>query len=103
MPIWTCPDCGRKFGGRNRSHMCEPATTVDEWFEESHAELRPIFDVIANHLADHDGVFIEPVQVGFFFKGMRNFAELRPRRDRRGRTRFRLWVILPRKVEHAKV
>lgn len=64
------------------------------------AHLRPVYEAVASVL---DDAIVEPVQVGIFFKGTRNFAELRPKRDRKGRLRFELSVILLRRVEHRRV
>lgn len=103
MAEWTCPDCGRTFGARGRSHRCEPGLSVDEFFADQPAHLRPIYEKIAAHLLEVADVIVEPVNVGIFFKGRRIFAELRPRRDRRGAVRFDLSVILFRRLMHSRV
>jgi len=33
MNGWVCPDCGRLFGRNKQSHECQPAMTVEEYFE----------------------------------------------------------------------
>jgi hypothetical protein len=100
---WTCPDCGRHFGARNRGHQCEPALTIDAFFTDELKSLRPIYDAVAAHLDGIGDVVVEPVNVGIFFKGRRTFVELRPKRDRRGRMRFELSVIMYRRADHPRV
>jgi hypothetical protein len=59
--------------------------TVEEYFATGPAFERPIFEVVREHLESLGQVYVEPVQVGVFFKRARTFAELRPRMK---------WVVL---------
>lgn len=83
MALWTCADCGRRFGKRNQSHECAPAMKLEEYFSTGPERERPIFEAVWDHLStlvtdDGDEVYVEPVSVGIFFKGKRTFAQLRP-------------------------
>lgn len=83
MALWACPHCGRRFGKSNQSHECAPAMTLDEYFATGPERERPIFEAVWAHLStlvspEGDGVYVEPVSVGIFFKGHRTFAQLRP-------------------------
>lgn len=76
---WTCPSCARQFGRRNQTHECAPALTVAEYFATGPDFERPIFEAVREHLESLGPVWVEPVQVGVFFKRGRTFAELRPK------------------------
>jgi hypothetical protein len=76
--IWTCPECGRKFGRHKQSHECAPAMSVDEYFSTGPPHERPIFEAVMAHVDGLGDVHVEPVSVGIFLKHGRRFAELRP-------------------------
>ena len=41
---WTCPDCGRTFGGNRQSHECAPALSLEHCFatgQRALVQLRP--------------------------------------------------------------
>jgi uncharacterized protein DUF5655 len=95
---WTCPECGRTFGRRNQSHECLPAKSIDEYFAERPDWERPIFEEILAHLEMFDDLHIEALEVGIFFKRLRTFAELRPRRGR-----VTLSVLLSRRLRHPRI
>lgn len=83
MSLWTCGACGRRFGKANQSHECAPAMELEDYFSTGPERERPIFDAVWAHLStlesdDGDGIYVEPVSVGIFFKGRRTFAQLRP-------------------------
>ena len=95
---WTCPECQRSFGRRNQSHLCAPGLTLDEYFAVGPAFEKPIFEAVAEHLEAVGAVHVEPVSVGIFFKRLRTFAELRPKRDR-----VVLSILLSRRLQHPKI
>jgi uncharacterized protein DUF5655 len=98
VSAWLCPACGRQFGRNKQSHDCEPAMTIDEYFETGPAHERPIFDAVIAHLETLGPVHVEPVSVGIFLKQPRKFAELRPKQK---------WVALSfvssRSIDHPKI
>jgi hypothetical protein len=95
VPVWDCPECGRRFSRRSQMHECAPAMTLDEYFSTGPERERPIFEAVMAHLATVGPVHVEPVSVGIFLKRSRSFAQLRP---------MQRWVALsfslPRKVDH---
>ena len=96
--MWTCPDCGRRFGAVGRGHECAPALTIEEYFSTGPPHERPVFEVVHAHLAGLGDVHVEPVSVGIFFKRGRTFAELRPM------TRWvALSFVLPRVVADRRI
>ena len=76
--IWSYPACGREFA-RQRSHVCAPALSVDEYFALRPPEERSIYEAVRGHIEALGPVIVEPVNVGIFFKGKRNFVEIRPK------------------------
>ncbi len=78
MQPWSCPACGREFA-RQRSHVCAPALSEGQYFAARPPVEREIFEQVRGHLVALGPVIVEPVNVGIFFKGQRNFVELRPK------------------------
>ncbi len=76
LKFWTCPACGREFGGR-QSHLCVPALPIDAYFAERPPAERWIFEAVAEHLQSLGPVIVECVGVGILFKRRRTFVELR--------------------------
>jgi hypothetical protein len=98
VAMWTCPSCGRRFGIVRQGHDCAPGLTLEEYFSTGPAHERPVFDAVHAHLAGLDGVVVEPVAVGIFFKRGRTFAQLRPM------TRWvALSLVLPRTVVDRRI
>src|SRR5689334_16598908 len=95
---WTCPNCERTFGRRNQSHECLPATSVDDYFAARPDWERPIFEEIREHLELVGDVRVEALEVGIFFKRVRTFAELRPRKGR-----LTLSMLLSRRLRHPRI
>jgi hypothetical protein len=75
--VWSCPACGREFGGR-QAHVCAPALSVEAYFAARPAVERAIFEAVRQHLASLGPLIVEPVGVGILFKRRRTFVELRP-------------------------
>lgn len=73
-----CPACGREFA-RQRSHVCAPALSVDQYFASRPPLERQVYQKLRDHIEALGPVIVEPVNVGIFFKGKRNFVELRPK------------------------
>lgn len=76
--MWTCPACHRRFGRTRQGHECAPGLSLEEYFATGPPHERPVFDVVAAHVASLGDVHVEPVSVGVFFKRGRTFAQLRP-------------------------
>lgn len=92
-----CPACGREFA-KQRSHVCAPALSVDEYFSRRPAWERDIYERVRAHVQGLGPVIVEPVNVGVFFKTKRNFVELRPK------TRWMdLTFGMNRRVEHPRI
>ena len=102
MVTWTCPDCQRQFGRRRQSHDCAPAMTEAEYFATGDPLERAVYDAVQAILEPFSPLIIEFVSVGIFFKRGNTFAELRPRRDRKGRLRLELSMLFSRPVKHPR-
>ena len=73
-----CPACGREFA-RPRSHVCAPAVSFADYLARRPPSERGIYEAVRDHLEALGPVIVEPVNVGIFFKGRRNFVEVRPK------------------------
>lgn len=82
VPVWTCPDCQRRFACTRQGHECAPAMTVEEYFSTGPPHERPVFDAVmaaVDASPEMGPVHVEPVSVGVLLKRSRTFAELRPK------------------------
>jgi hypothetical protein len=95
---WDCPACGRRFGHRNQSHTCAPAITPGERLDRLPSAHRAICEAVLLEFAGLADVVLEPVEVGFFLKRSRSFAQMRPMKSR-----VRLIMRLGRAIEHERV
>lgn len=94
--MWSCPACAREFG-RQRAHTCVPALSLEEYLSSRTPAEREIFEAVSAAVEEVDGLIVEAVSVGVFFKTASNFAELRPRREG-----FALSLILPGHMTSAR-
>ncbi len=97
MQPWSCPACGREFA-RQRSHVCAPALSIGQYFAARPDVEREIFEKVREHLVSLGPVIVEPVNVGIFVKGQRNFVELRPKAKS-----VALSFALNRLVQHPRI
>lgn len=66
---WTCPECGRTFGARGRSHVCRPGLTLEEYLVDARPECRGIVERIAGRLESLPGdLIVDPIDAGVMFK-----------------------------------
>ena len=93
VTAWTCPQCDRRFGRRNQSHTCVPATSVDDYFAGRPPVQRAICDAVTAHLESLGPVVIDAVQVGILYKRKSTFAEVRAKKTAVG-----LSILLSRQV-----
>ncbi len=98
MATWECPACAREFGKAGQSHVCAPAMSAEAYFAGRERWEREVFEAVAEHLHGLGPVVVEAVTVGIFFKRVRTFAELRPKRGR-----VELSVVLRPPLEHPRV
>jgi hypothetical protein len=98
MSAWDCPACGRRFGHANQSHTCAPAISLEERLARLPADHRAICEAVLGEFEGLVGVIVEPVEVGFFVKRARSFAQLRPMKSR-----VRLIMMHGRPIEHERV
>ena len=79
-PLWTCPDCGRRFVTANLWHSCYVGS-VDDFFV-NHAELRPLFDAYVRFVQTIGPFTVEVVKTRISFVTRARFAGVvRLRRD----------------------
>jgi Domain of unknown function (DUF5655) len=79
-PLWTCPDCGRRFVTTNMWHSCYVGT-VDDFFANHH-NLRPVFDAYVRFVEGIGPFTVEVVKTRISFVTRARFAGVvRLRRD----------------------
>ena len=79
-PLWTCPNCGRRFVTANLWHSCYVGT-LDDFFAD-HQHLRPIFDAYVRFVEDIGPFTVEVVRTRISFATRARFAGVvRLRRD----------------------
>jgi hypothetical protein len=72
--------------------------TLERYFSTSPQFERRVYEAVAEHLAGVGALQIEAVSVGIFFRRVRTFAELRPKRNR-----VVLSFLLSRPLEHPRI
>jgi hypothetical protein len=92
-PLWTCPQCGRKFAQRRQQHACGK-WTVAERFASRPRELRALFDEFVKLLRESGPVRLHPTKTRIGFIARMTFANMTVMKDR-----LRVGLILARRVE----
>jgi len=76
-PLWTCPQCGRRFANTNQTHTCAPLGSLDDHFAGSEPVVREVFDVLRTAVEPVE-VLAEKSRIAFHLR--MSFAALMPRR-----------------------
>jgi hypothetical protein len=92
-PLWTCPQCGRKFAQRKQQHACG-RWTVAERFAGKPRELRALFDEFVKLLRESGPVRLHPTKTRIGFIARMTFANMTVMKDR-----LRVGLILTRRVD----
>jgi hypothetical protein len=95
-PLWTCPECGRRFVNANSWHSCQ-STPVEHLFVGK-GRARELFDAFVAAVAANGPVDVDTTLTGLVLMTRVRFAGAKPRRDR---LRVAFW--LRRQVESPRV
>lgn len=79
-PLWTCPQCGRRFARRKQAHSCK-TQGVDDHFRGKDPKLRSLFDAIRRALERTGPLRIDAVQSTINLVSRRHFGGIAVRRD----------------------
>jgi len=79
-PLWTCPQCGRRFAARGQVHTCRAPSDLDAWFADSEATVRETFDAFVEAVLDVGPFDIVPQATRIALHTRMSFAALVPRR-----------------------
>jgi hypothetical protein len=79
-PLWTCPDCGRRFANRRQVHTCRPPSGLDRHFAGSEANVRETFDAFVAAVRDAGPFEIVPQKTRIALHARMSFAALIARR-----------------------
>jgi Domain of unknown function (DUF5655) len=110
--MWTCPECGRSFAGRNQVHTCAPLGDLDRHFARAGPQVRATFDAVLAAVACVGPVQVLAEKTRIALQVRMSFAAFMPRRDwlnghlvlarRIDSPRFlRIDTLSPRNVVHA--
>jgi len=110
--MWTCPECGRSFAGRNQVHTCAPLGDLDRHFARASPQVRATFDAVLAAVARVGPVQVLAEKTRIALQVRMSFAAFMPRRDwlnghlvlarRIDSPRFlRIDMLSPRNVVHA--
>ena len=110
QPLWTCPQCGRRFANRNQSHFCSDVA-LDAHFEGRDAAVVETFDRIVRVASQSGPVTVVPEKTRIALQVRMSFAAFTLRRHwldghvvlarRRPSPRFRrIDTISPRNHVH---
>jgi Domain of unknown function (DUF5655) len=110
--MWTCPECGRSFAGRNQVHTCAPLGDLDRHFARASPQVRATFDAVLAAVARVGPVQVLAEKTRIALQVRMSFAAFMPRRDwlnghlvlarRIDSPRFlRIDTLSPRNVVHA--
>jgi Domain of unknown function (DUF5655) len=110
--MWTCPECGRSFAGRNQVHTCAPLGDLDRHFARASPQVRATFDAVLAAVARVGPVQVLAEKTRIALQVRMSFAAFMPRRDwlnghlvlarRIDSPRFlRVDTLSPRNVVHA--
>jgi hypothetical protein len=96
-PLWTCPDCRRRFANRNQAHSCAFPRPLDEHFAGKPAHLRAIFDrlVAVTRQSGPFEVIPEKTRIAFFVRI--SFAAFVIKKEQ-----IAGHVVLGRRLEHPR-
>jgi len=79
MTLWTCPDCGRQFGSRNKYHSCG-RYNIEDHFVGKDPAVRKLYDRLLDVLKEFGPVTPQAVKTRIVFQGGAQFAAALPRK-----------------------
>jgi len=80
-PLWTCPQCQRKFAKSNQWHSCGKFT-VEQYFDSKPCEIVALFERLVELAKACGPVIVAPTKSMVLFKARTTFAEVKAKKDR---------------------
>jgi hypothetical protein len=80
-PVWTCPQCQRKFAKANRRHSCG-MFTVEQYLDGKPLAIVALFDRLIELAKACGPVIVAPTKSMVLFKARTSFAEVKAKKDR---------------------
>ena len=80
-PLWSCPQCQRKFAKANQWHSCGKFT-VEQYLDGKPAEIAALFDRLVELAKACGPVIVAPTKSMVLFKARTTFAEIKAKKDR---------------------
>jgi hypothetical protein len=72
-PLWTCPQCRRRFKNRNQAHSCGQFT-VEQHLDSKPPEVVELYDRLADLIQRCGEVVVAPTRTRVLFKVRTAFA-----------------------------
>ena len=80
-PLWSCPQCQRKFAKANQWHSCGEFT-VEQYLDGKPAEIVALFDRLVELAKVSCPMIVAPTKSMVLFKARTSFAEVKAKNDR---------------------
>jgi hypothetical protein len=80
-PLWTCPQCQRKFAKANQWHSCG-RFTVGQYFNGKPRGIVALFDRLVELARACGPVIVAPTKSMILFKARTSFVEVKAKKDR---------------------
>jgi Domain of unknown function (DUF5655) len=95
-PLWTCPDCGRRFANRNQTHSCGPFSEADHLARMT-PHVRELYDGFVRLVDECGPHVLAPAKTRIGFQVRMIFADVVPQK-----ASLHAYVILARRLEHPR-
>ena len=79
-PLWTCPQCQRKFAKANQWHSCGKFT-VEQYLDGKPPAIVALFDRLVELAKACGPVIVAPTKSMILFKARTSFAEVKAKKD----------------------
>jgi hypothetical protein len=80
-PLWSCPQCQRKFAKANQWHSCGKFT-VEQYLDGKPAEIVALFERLVELAKVSCPAIVAPTKSMVLFKARTSFAEVKAKNDR---------------------
>ncbi len=80
VPLWVCPDCGRRFANRNQSHACAALGDLARHFEGADPNVRATLDRLLEVVHELGPFIVLPEKTRIALQVRMSFAALMPKR-----------------------
>jgi hypothetical protein len=95
-PLWTCPNCGRRFANTNQTHSCGRFSEADHLARMT-PHVRGLYDGFVRLVGECGPYVLAPAKTRIGFQVRMIFADVVPQK-----ASLHAYVILKRRLEHPR-